>query len=498
MFGIRVLMGILLHSACFVSVYAAGDGLATCPAGCRCNPLRSYINSIIVECSFLNLSDIPQSRPDSVHTLDLSYNVIRTLRNESFPKYIRLSTVILSYNEMEDIQVNAFAGLQMIRTIDLSYNKLKSIHPEIFASNPKLEFLSLSSNPLTHLPSKSPILVSDSVISLDLSSCFLTEIHPLTFSRLPRLCNLDLSSNLLQTVSVRSLENLPDLKTVQLANNRWNCNCDVVELMQWTSKRRRQGPAHRPVKCLEGGKYRTLWTAAGGGKSCKESTTAASFVATDMAASLAASEFVIPVVVSLATSEDDMSVVVSLATSEVAISASLVASETTTDISSSLVASETTNDRSASLVESETTTNIAATLRRLPFSQKITPYLSLHLAKETTVTGGDEPTVTPEIETGDWDGLLSWNANTILVFVILPCTLCVAVFLALMAVNYFTRRWTIHRPRHAIQGKGNCLENCRYFHPQLTADTIKPHARYININNQRIPYDTYHIYEEID
>lgn len=349
---------------------------------------------------------------------------------------------------MEDIQVNAFAGLQMIRTIDLSYNKLKSIHPEIFASNPKLEFLSLSSNPLTHLPSKSPILVSDSVISLDLSSCFLTEIHPLTFSRLPRLCNLDLSSNLLQTVSVRSLENLPDLKTVQLANNRWNCNCDVVELMQWTSKRRRQGPAHRPVKCLEGGKYRTLWTAAGGGKSCKESTTAAPFVATDMAASLAASE--------------------------------------------------TTNDRSASLVESETTTNIAATLRRLSFSQKITPYLSLHLAKETTVTGGDEPTVTPEIETGDWDGFLSWNANTILVFVILPCTLFVAVFLALMAVNYFTRRWTIHRPRHAIQGKGNCLENCRYFHPQLTADTIKPHARYININNQRIPYDTYHIYEEID
>jgi hypothetical protein len=393
----------------------------------------------------MELSDIPLLRPDPVQILDLSHNVIRTLRNESFPNYLRLSEVILSYNELEGIQLNAFAGLHMIRKIDLSYNNLKSIYPEIFSSNPKLEFLSLRSNPLKHLPSQSPFLVSNSVSSLDLSSCFLAKIYPLTFSRLPRLYSLDLSSNSLQTVPVRTLENLSYLKTLHLANNRWTCSCDVVELMQWASERRGYQSAHRPIKCLEGGKYRTLWTAAGGGISCSESTTLAPLVASHIAASLATSE--------------------------------------------------TTIDTATSLATSETTTDIAATLTRLPFSPKIA---SLHLAIETAVTDGDEPTATPEIETRDWDGLFSWNANTILVFLILPCTLGVAVFFALIAVNCVTKRWKIHRPPHTIKDKKNRLADFFSLDPQLTPYITNQSARYVNINKQGIPYDTYHIYEEID
>jgi hypothetical protein len=239
------------------------------------------------------------------------------------------------------------------------------------------------------------------------------------FSRLPRLRSLDLSSNHLQALSVRTLENLPDLKTLQLANNRWACSCNVIELMQWTNKRRGQLPAHRPIKCLQGGKYTPLWTAAGKGISCKESTTPTILVTTDIAATLAASE---------------------------------------------------------------TTTDIVATLMKLPFSTKIASYSSLHLAKETSVMGGDEPTATQEIETGDWDGLFSRNSNTILVFLILPCTLGVAIFLALMAVNYCT-----NRPADYLS-----------LHRQPTADIRKQYAGYIKKNNEEIPYDTYHIYDEID
>jgi hypothetical protein len=443
--------------------------------------LDGYIDSISVKCSYLNLSDIPLLRPDSVQNLDLSHNVIRTLRNDSFPNYLRLSTVILSYNGLEDIQLNAFPGLQMIRTIDLSHNNLKSIYPEIFSSNQKLQFLFLSSNPLTHIPSQSPILVSDSVVRLDLSSCSLTKIDSLTFCRLPRLYNLDLSSNFLQTVSVSSLENLPHLNVLRLANNRWTCNCEVVELVQWESKRRGRRSAHRPIKCLEGGKYRTLWSAAGGGRSCNESTTPAPLVVSATSASLAANETADDTAASLEANETADDTAASLASSEAAVSSAV-----------SFALSETTADTAVSLAASETTTNIAATLTRLPFSPKIAPYSPLHPAEETAVTGGDEPTATPEIETGDSDGLFSWNTNTILVFLILPCTLGVAIFLALMAANYCTKRRKIHHPRHAIQGEDERLD------PQLTADIAKQYAGYININSQGIPYDTYHIYEEID
>jgi hypothetical protein len=142
---------------------------------------------------------------------------------------------------------------------------------------------------------------------------------------------------------------------VRLENNHWTCSSDVVELIEWTSKRREHQPAHRSIKCLEGGKYRTLWTAASGGKSY-ESTTPAPLAIADIAASRAASE---------------------------------------------------------------TTTDIAAKLTRLPFSSKIGSHLSLHPAKETAATGRDEPTATPEIEAGGSDGLFSWNAKTNPVFVIL-------------------------------------------------------------------------------
>jgi hypothetical protein len=248
---------------------------------------------------------------------------------------------------------------------------------------------------------------------------------------------------------VRTLENLPDLKKLRLNNNRWTCSCDVVELMQWASKRREHQTGYRPIKCLEGGKYRTLWTAASGGKSCNESTIPTPPVTAGIAASRVASETTTTdVAASLGANETTTDVAASLAANETTtdVAASLAANETTTDVAASLAANETTTDVAASLAANETTTNITAKLTRL------VPYLSLQVAKETAVTGGDEHTAIPEIETGGSGGLFSRNANTILFSVILLFTLGVAV-LALRAF-YCTNR---------------------------------THS-----------YDTYHIYEEID
>jgi hypothetical protein len=206
----------------------------------------------------------------TVHTLDLSNNELSILKYVSFSNYSRLSTLILSNNKVEEIEINAFAGLQMMRNIDLSYNRLQSFNPKIFSSNPVLETVSLSGNNLVYLPSDFPILKSTSISSLDLSSCSLTTIHSVTFSSLPSLYDLDLSSNNLQTISLSALEKVPDLRLLELNNNRWTCNCDVVEVMKWAESRREQQQAHKPVKCLEGQQYRTLWTMAGGSRFCSE------------------------------------------------------------------------------------------------------------------------------------------------------------------------------------------------------------------------------------
>ena len=123
----------------------------------------------------------------------------------------------------------------------------------------------LRGNNLVYLSSEFLIAISTSISFLYLSFCSLTTIHPVTFSRRPSLYDLDLSSNNLQTISLRALEKVPDLSLMELNNNRWTCNCDIVEVMQWAETRREQQPAHKPVKCLEEGQqYRTLCTMAGG------------------------------------------------------------------------------------------------------------------------------------------------------------------------------------------------------------------------------------------
>lgn len=278
--SISVPLRLLNITILFMTVSSAvADSGAACPDRCSCTVLNSYVSSTSVKCSYLGLSDMPAMLHETtVHTLDLSNNDIRILRNDSFSNYSTLSTLILSNNEVEEIQLNAFAGLLMMRVLDLRYNKLNSFNPKIISANTVLEKVSLQGNAIAYLPSNSPILISASVSFLDLSECSLTSVHPITFSGLPNLYSLDLSSNLLRTISVNAFEKLPKLNILKLNNNRWTCNCDTLELMQWLTLRRQQAPAHKPVKCLEGQKYRKFWTMAGGSQPCSPTATTEALV----------------------------------------------------------------------------------------------------------------------------------------------------------------------------------------------------------------------------
>ena len=413
--------------------------VAECQDSCRCSTLDGYASSRVVKCSFLDLSGIPEIlHAATIVSLDLSNNEISILRNASFSVFSRLLTLILSNNEVEDIEINAFAELGMMMDIDLSYNNLQSFNPEIFSFNTVLDNVSLKGNPIAFLSSSSPILISDSISSLDLSSSSLTTIHPLTFSRLPKLYFLDLSFNLLQTISVSIFEKLPDLTILELNTNRWTCNCDVVEVMQWAESRRGQQPAHKPVKCLEGQQYRPLWTMAGGNRSCSESKTTEPVVARDR--------------------------------------------EFTTDMSVELlIISE------GILLPLETSSDAISTISQRDKENEVKNY-------------GDHVTV-PESERGGGASLL-WNVNTLMVFVILPITLGVAVFVSLIAVNYIVKSRMDHRTQHDNQGKDNHVaafsSNVLLLKTQLTADITKQHAGYESRGSYGGGGTEYHVYERID
>ena len=376
------------------------------------------------------------SHATTVHTLDLSNNEISILGNASFSIFSNLLRLILSNNEVEEIEINAFAELGMMMDIDLSYNNLKLLNPEIFYSNSELENVSLKGNTMAFLSSSSPILISDSVSSLDLRSCSVTTIYPVTFSRLPKLYFLDLSSNLLQTISVNTFQNLPDLTILELNNNRWNCDCDILEMLQWAESKRERAPAHKPIKCLEGQKYRPLWTMARGNKSCSESKTTEAVVTRRR--------------------------------------------EFTTDMTVGLP-----------------TTSVGTTP-----TLKTSPHTVLLRNMENEVKNDGDLVVVRESETGGWDSLLPWNANTLMVCIILPITLGGSVFVSLMAVNYIKKRYRNHHPQHHMQENYNHVaafpSNVPLLKTQLTTELMKSQAGYENRSSDGYRGAEYHVYERID
>ena len=467
----------------FVAVsHAVGDdGAVRCPAGCGCSTVDGFFNSREVKCSYLGLSDIPAMLNSStVHTLDLSNNEISILKNASFSSYSSLFTLILPYSKVEEIEINAFAGLQMMRDVDLSYNKLQSFNPKIFSSNPVLETVSLRGNNLVYLSSDFPILLSNSISSLDLSFCSLTKVHSVTFSSLPSLYDLDLSSNNLQTISLRTLENIPDLRVLELNNNRWTCNCDIVEVMQWAESRRGQQPAHKPVICLEGQQYRELWTMAGGNRSC---STTEPVVARDR-------EF----------------------TTDMAVELTIISAGNASQQYKTLW---TMAGGNSSFSEYKTTEPIVARDDEFATDMEVVlPIMSVGIALslkdspdmlkrviENAIKNETEIGPAPESETGDW--ALSWNVNTLMVFVILPITLGVAVLVSLIAVNYITKRIRVHLPQHHTQGEPSHVTPCSDFavpllRPQLTASFESQGPGHVNRNSDGFRNDEYHVYERIE
>jgi hypothetical protein len=428
----------------------------------------------------------------TLHTLDLSYNKISILRNTSFSKYSRLSILALSNNEIEYIEVNTFAGLHMMREIDLQYNNLKKFNPEIFSNNKVLENVSLRGNPIAYLPSDAPILISASVIILDLSHCSLTSVSPITFSQLPSLYSLDLSNNLLQTISVTAFEKLPKLRILKLNTNRWNCDCSILELMEWLSLRREQAPAHKPVMCLEGQTYRKFWTEAGGSQPCMLSTTTEGRVRRD-------GEFT-----------TDMTV--DLMTVSVGISQSLkLIQHKTSQRDEEIAATKEAKPRTAP--ESETggrevefTTDMAVDLTIM--SVGIVPPLKTSLGTtterviENAVTKEAERRPAPESETVGWTSLLSWNFTTMMVFVILPILLGIAVFVSLIAVNYIVKRGKNHLTQQDIQEEHDhfpsFFSKVSLLKPKLTADITKQPGGYEKRSNYGVGGTEYHVYERID
>ena len=172
-----------------------------CPLNTSCICYGVDINKFIIgykvtDCTFANLTEIPQDIPKETRALELPGNLISTIPPYSFPDCACLETLDLRYNKISTIEDSAFVHLINLTTLKLDgnylstitpatfgplyslveltldFNELVWIDPKSFANLTQLEVLSLANNKLATLPD--PLLYAKKISRLLLNNNMLT------------------------------------------------------------------------------------------------------------------------------------------------------------------------------------------------------------------------------------------------------------------------------------------------------------------------------------
>ncbi|XP_017050646.1 leucine-rich repeat-containing protein 24 [Drosophila ficusphila] len=215
-----------------------------CPTVCHCD-LHVQRNRAI--CSAKRLISANIEMPLTVELLDLSYNDITTIDDDSFKTTIHLLNLTLAHNAIHTIYGDAFSELARLRYLDLSYNRLEQIDEHILESNNQLIHLNLEGNKLSTL-GKGPILRSPSLRSLNLRNSQVNQLGNQLLSALPQLRQLDLAQNMLVTLSPGDFHAPRYLASLNVEENPFNCDRALAKV---ATGLRQRGVAIFMSDCVE-------------------------------------------------------------------------------------------------------------------------------------------------------------------------------------------------------------------------------------------------------
>lgn len=186
-----------------------------------------------VECGGKFLTDFPDGIDPGTQVLNFTGNNLQYLMSERFVKLdlVNLQKIYLSRNQLTRIHDKAFRGLTNLVELDLSDNMLTIIPTETFQDYVSLMRLTLSGNPIRELKSNAFRHLSF-LTTLELSNCQLSAVEDEAFLGLDNLEWLKLDGNLIQTM--RGNHILPQsLHGINMQGNRWNCDCNMIDLHSW-------------------------------------------------------------------------------------------------------------------------------------------------------------------------------------------------------------------------------------------------------------------------
>lgn len=180
--------------------------------------------------------------------LDLPLNALTTLPSNAFKPLIALKVLDLSLNRIQRISPKAFIGLRQLLFLNLDNNSLKNIPAEAFRPLRSLEMLVLDNNLLSTL-SSSTLDGLGNLQELYLRNNELEHLPPDVFRNMAKLSQLALSGNRLKTVDGNMFAHVPDLKKLSLHENTWQCDCNIVSLVQWMGQTKATLSPRNALKC---------------------------------------------------------------------------------------------------------------------------------------------------------------------------------------------------------------------------------------------------------
>ncbi|CAL7943921.1 unnamed protein product [Xylocopa violacea] len=205
------------------------------------------------------LVKIPGSLPNSLTNLKLERNRIKALKLDDLQGLYNLRSLTLNDNDINEIEVGAVGQLPVLKELDLSDNPIKTLPANTLSGPSNLAELRMSG--LTSLVRRQeeqsdmafPVPTPEKLVLLDVSRSPVLARQLLAddaaLSACKSLQELNLSRTNITTLRFDLPYMLPQLRTLDLSGNYWDCTEDLYWLGEWLRQHGRLNKDVEPGQC---------------------------------------------------------------------------------------------------------------------------------------------------------------------------------------------------------------------------------------------------------
>lgn len=207
---------------CFLSMWSLLTPVSSHPQHSRCQLIQRT-----ALCNNGKLTYVPAGLPDNIEELQLNYNNIQTLQDNSL-SYPLLKTLSLACNSLETLELNTFQDSKLLESLNLANNYLHINYQDTshaLKTLPRLRVLDLSENKLYDEMAATLLQNLTSLEYLNLSGNLLQRLDETSFRDLYQLKELDLQRNIMFEID-GAFDGNPKLQRLNLAFNNLPCLTD--------------------------------------------------------------------------------------------------------------------------------------------------------------------------------------------------------------------------------------------------------------------------------